>query len=59
MSAQTSKPKIDLSSSIEPTTLLSKFKKVSSVSLPTPAGLIKVDEPVAAKAEVETPAENA
>ena len=34
-------------------------KKVSSVSLPTPAGLIKVDEPVAAKAEVEAPAENA
>ena len=34
-------------------------KKVSSVSLPTPAGLIKVDEPVAAKVEVEAPAENA
>jgi large subunit ribosomal protein L3 len=34
-------------------------KKVSSVALPMPAGLIKVDEPVAAKAEVETPAENA
>ena len=34
-------------------------KKVSSVSLPTPAGLIKVDEPVAVKAEVEAPAENA
>ena len=35
------------------------IKKVSSVNLPTPAGLIKVDEPVAAKAEVEAPAENA
>ena len=34
-------------------------KKVSSVQLPTPAGLIRVDEPVAAKAEVEAPAENA
>ena len=35
------------------------IKKVSSVQLPTPAGLIRVDEPVAAKAEVEAPAENA
>ena len=34
-------------------------KKVSSVKLPMPAGLIKVDEPVAAKAEAEAPAENA
>ena len=34
-------------------------KKSSSVKLPMPAGLIKVDEPVAAKAEAETPAENA
>lgn len=33
------------------------IKKSSSVELPMPAGLIKVDEPVAAKAE--TPAENA
>ncbi len=35
------------------------IKKSSSVKLPMPAGLIKVDEPVAAKAEAETPAENA
>ena len=34
-------------------------KKSSSVKLPMPAGLIKVDEPVAAKAEAEAPAENA
>ena len=34
-------------------------KKSASVKLPMPAGLIKVDEPVAAKAEVEAPAENA
>ncbi len=34
-------------------------KRVSSVKLPMPAGLIKVDEPVAVKAEVEAPAENA
>ena len=33
------------------------IKKSASVKLPMPAGLIKVDEPVAAK--VETPAENA
>lgn len=33
------------------------IKKSTSVKLPMPAGLIKVDEPVAAK--VETPAENA
>ena len=35
------------------------IKKVASVELPMPAGLIKVDEPVAVKAEVEAPAENA
>ena len=34
-------------------------KKSSSVQLPMPAGLIKVDEPVAVKAEAETPADNA
>ncbi len=34
-------------------------KKSASVKLPMPAGLIKVDEPVAVKAEVEAPAENA
>ncbi len=34
-------------------------KKSSSVKLPMPAGLIKVDEPVAVKAETETPADNA
>ncbi len=34
-------------------------KKSSSVKLPMPAGLIKVDEPVAVKAEAETPADNA
>ena len=34
-------------------------KKSSSVKLPMPAGLIKVDEPVAVKAEVEAPADNA
>ena len=34
-------------------------KKSSSVKLPLPAGLIKVDEPVAVKAEAETPADNA
>ena len=34
-------------------------KKSSSVKLPLPAGLIKVDEPVAVKAEVEAPADNA
>ena len=35
------------------------IKKSSSVKLPLPAGLIKVDEPVAAKVESETSAENA
>ena len=34
-------------------------KKSASVELPMPAGLIKVDEPVAVKAEVEAPADNA
>ena len=34
-------------------------KKASNVALPMPAGLKKVDEPVAVKAETETPAENA
>ena len=34
-------------------------KKVSSVKLPMPAGLIKVDEPVAVKAEAEALADNA
>ena len=34
-------------------------KKASNVALPMPAGLKKVDEPVAVKAEAETPAENA
>ena len=35
------------------------IKKSSSVELPMPAGLIKVDEPVANKVEAETSAENA
>ncbi|MBQ9235751.1 MAG: 50S ribosomal protein L3 [Alphaproteobacteria bacterium] len=35
------------------------IKKSASVKLPMPAGLIKVDEPVAAKAEADTAAENA
>ena len=35
------------------------IKKVASVSLPMPAGLKKVDEPVAVKAEEQVPAENA
>ena len=35
------------------------IKKSASVKLPMPAGLIKVDEPVAAKVEAEAPAENA
>ena len=35
------------------------IKKVASVELPMPAGLKKVDEPVAVKADAETPAENA
>ncbi len=34
-------------------------KKPAAVKLPMPAGLKKVDEPVAVKAEAETPAENA
>ncbi len=34
-------------------------KKLSSVQLPMPAGLKKVDEPVAVKAEAEAPADNA
>lgn len=34
-------------------------KKVASVNLPMPAGLKKVDEPVAVKAEEQAPAENA
>ncbi|MBR2034185.1 MAG: 50S ribosomal protein L3 [Alphaproteobacteria bacterium] len=34
-------------------------KKPANVALPMPAGLKKVDEPVAVKAETETPAENA
>lgn len=35
------------------------IKKTSSVELPMPAGLKKVDEPVAVKAEEAAPAENA
>ena len=35
------------------------IKKLSSVQLPMPAGLKKVDEPVAVKAEAEAPADNA
>ena len=35
------------------------IKKVASVELPMPAGLKKVDEPVAVKADAETPADNA
>lgn len=35
------------------------IKKPASVKLPMPAGLKKVDEPVAVKAEAETPADNA
>jgi len=35
------------------------IKKVASVALPMPAGLKKVDEPVAVKADAETPADNA
>ena len=35
------------------------IKKSASVELPMPAGLKKADEPVAVKAEVETPADNA
>ncbi len=34
-------------------------KKPATVALPMPAGLKKVDEPVAVKAEAETPADNA
>jgi len=35
------------------------IKKPASVALPMPAGLKKVDEPVAVKADAETPADNA
>ena len=34
-------------------------KKSGNVELPMPAGLKKVDEPVAVKAEAEAPADNA
>ena len=34
-------------------------KKSANVTLPMPAGLKKVDEPVAVKAEAEAPADNA
>ena len=34
-------------------------KKAGNVTLPMPAGLKKVDEPVAVKAEAEAPADNA